>query len=152
MVREGVPVYCGTPLNRTLMKSESSLYRAFFSAPKSLSYTFSIFNLSKPESLTSGNRPLFSVRYHLLTKKLTSLNQTGRESFKFFNCNHAAVKSQSEVRNAHRLITHCSMGPEAKNLNSTVVPLLLDWTNDHNRGQVNRLSCCGWNHLRKHMI
>ena len=64
------------------MKSESSLYRTFFSAPKSLSYTFSIFNLSKPESLTSGNRPLFSVRYHLLTKKLTSLNQTGRESFK----------------------------------------------------------------------
>ena len=99
------------------MKSESSLYRTFFSAPKSLSYTFSIFN---------GNRPLFSVRYHLLTKKLTSLNQTGRESFKFFNCNHAAVKSQSEVRNAHRLITHCSMGPEAKNLNSTIVPLLLD--------------------------
>ena len=64
------------------MKSESSLCRTFFSAPKSLSYTFSIFNLSKPESLTSGNRTFFSVRYHLLTKILTSLNQKGRESFK----------------------------------------------------------------------
>ena len=64
------------------MKSESSLCRTFFSAPKSLSYTFSIFNLSKSESLTSGNRTFFSVRYHLLTKILTSLNQKGRESFK----------------------------------------------------------------------
>ena len=59
------------------------------------------------------------------------------------------MKSQSEVRNAHWLITQCSIGTEAKNIKSTIVPLLLSWMNDNNRGQVNRQFCCGWNHLWK---
>ena len=67
--------YSGTPLNWTLIKPESSLYWTLFSAPKSLSYIFSIFNLSKPEPLTSRNRTLLSARNHLLIKKLTLLNR-----------------------------------------------------------------------------
>ena len=59
----------------TLIKPESSLYWTLFSAPKSLSYIFSIFNLSKPEPLTSRNRTLLSARNHLLIKKLTLLNR-----------------------------------------------------------------------------
>lgn len=64
------PFYTGPSINRNLLFT-----KRVFAVPKSLSYIFPILNLSKPESLNSGSRTLFSDRNHLLTMKLTSLNR-----------------------------------------------------------------------------
>ena len=64
------PFYTGPSINRNLLFT-----KGVFAVPKSLSYIFHILNLSKPESLNSGSRTLFSDRNHLLTMKLPSLNR-----------------------------------------------------------------------------
>ena len=69
------PFNTGPSINRNFLFT-----KRVFAVPKSLSYIFPILNLSKPESLNSGSRTLFSDRSHLLTMKLPSLNRIWKVS------------------------------------------------------------------------